>query len=615
MSIGSAWAEDEVIFSWEGGEEATVTGGTVTANNAGTDCTAEDVNVSNAIYKVIRLRGAKDYSTYVVVFTLDKALLAGDQLKVTGYRNKNAANKQTGFLAKFDKGGSVTTGGDTEFVNIDTSDASADDNNRGTEPNTITLTVPDAAAGSKTITATRANTGTNFFITKIEIVRPVSDKVTPMGKFVSEVLNLAPGASVETNTLSILDIDDNDISDKYSVTYSSNNTNVATVDAETGVVTLVGTNQGTAKITATLTPSVEGYAEGKVSYTVNVAAELTYPYSWDFTTFETSGTWDLLAADETNWEANGSSTYQSKVTMSGIIAANGVTIPETNFIKFGSFGAKKIYLNKGSLQLNGKSLTISVPDLKAGYYIVVDFENPSGSESRGLTVGNINEASENKLDKSTRETRIFTVKEDGDVTLQSTSGVRIYKIKVSEEAPAVPITITGDGWATLYTDDALDFSGTGLEAFTATCAGTTVTLNPVSNVAAGTGVVLKGTAGEYSIPVIASSETDKGDLQGAATATAYNKFDGHTLYVLTKNGDNAQFAPVDKGEIAAGKAFLKVAAGGSSRLNVVIAGETTGIKAIEAQEAQEGIINLQGQRVAKAQKGLYIVNGKKAIVK
>jgi hypothetical protein len=46
-----------------------------------------------------------------------------------------------------------------------------------------------------------------------------------------------------------------------------------------------------------------------------------------------------------------------------------------------------------------------------------------------------------------------------------------------------------------------------------------------------------------------------------------------------------------------------------------MAGEATGIKAIEAAEAEEGIYNLQGQRVAKTQKGLYIVNGKKAIVK
>jgi len=178
---------------------------------------------------------------------------------------------------------------------------------------------------------------------------------------------------------------------------------------------------------------------------------------------------------------------------------------------------------------------------------------------------------------------------------------------------SISTTITDAGWATLYTDYALDFTGTGLEAYTATVSENTVTLTPVENVPAGTGVVLKGNADTYEIPVIGNSSTAKGALQGSTSKAT--TADG-TQYVLAMNNEgNAQFAPATSGTIAAGKAYLVVAGGGASRLNVVIAGETTGIKAIEAQEAQEGIYNLQGQRVAKAQKGLYIVNGKKAIVK
>lgn len=61
-----------------------------------------------------------------------------------------------------------------EFVNIDASDASAEDSNRGTEPNTCTFEVPTDAAGSKTITMTRSHQGTNLFITKIVITTPAS---------------------------------------------------------------------------------------------------------------------------------------------------------------------------------------------------------------------------------------------------------------------------------------------------------------------------------------------------------------------------------------------------------------------------------------------------------
>ena len=170
-----AWA-DTVIYSWEGGSEgASEIGGTMTANNAGTDCTSDDVNINSNGYYVTRLRGAKDYSTYVVVISLNEALLPGDKINVTAYRNKDATGKASGFLAKFDKGGSVSTGTGTEFNNIN--EAVSTSSEYGL-PNTITLTVPDDASGSKTITATRSVTSTNLFITKIEITRAVATAPT-----------------------------------------------------------------------------------------------------------------------------------------------------------------------------------------------------------------------------------------------------------------------------------------------------------------------------------------------------------------------------------------------------------------------------------------------------
>ena len=144
---------------------------------------------------------------------------------------------------------------------------------------------------------------------------------------------------------------------------------------------------------------------------------------------------------------------------------------------------------------------------------------------------------------------------DGD------GGFASYAIEDFENVPA---TITSAGWATLYTDKALDFSGTGLTAYTATCSKSVVVLTPVDNVPANTGVVLKGDEGNHKIPVIASSETAKGDLKGSATeATAWNAFDGFNLYVLKSVGANVQFDYANSGSIAAGKAYLKVLNGES----------------------------------------------------
>jgi hypothetical protein len=191
------------------------------------------------------------------------------------------------------------------------------------------------------------------------------------------------------------------------------------------------------------------------------------------------------------------------------------------------------------------------------------------------------------------------------------------------------VGIGSTGWATLYTPCALDFSGvSGLKAYTATCSESVVTLTEVSNVPAGTGVVLKGTPNtNYDIPVTGSSSTAKGHLTGAfLTATSFDAYSAsdpaYTLYVLTpvNEGANVKFNPVTSGSIAAGKAFLKINGGASAlsrSLNVVFADDVTGISQIENGELkmENAVYNLSGQRVAQTKKGLYIVNGKKVIIK
>jgi hypothetical protein len=48
----------------------------------------------------------------------------------------------------------------------------------------------------------------------------------------------------------------------------------------------------------------------------------------------------------------------------------------------------------------------------------------------------------------------------------------------------------------------------------------------------------------------------------------------------------------------------------------VEAGEPTGISTMKGNDFQNGVIyNLNGQKVQKAQRGLYIVNGKKVVIK
>ena len=209
----------------------------------------------------------------------------------------------------------------------------------------------------------------------------------------------------------------------------------------------------------------------------------------------------------------------------------------------------------------------------------------------------------------------FNNAQSGDIALRlGVDGSWLEVTDITTGTATVDVTIGDAGWATLYTPTAVDFAGSGLTAYTATCDGTTVTLTEVSNVPANTGVVLKGAKGTYNLPELASSSTGEGSLLGSvAGATFFDE--GTNRYMLALNASgNVQFTKLTEGFITAGKAFLVVPSPVRS-LKVVFADETTGINSINADAKAEGVYNLNGQRVANTAKGLYIVNGKKVIVK
>ncbi|MBR1880448.1 MAG: hypothetical protein IJ804_06860 [Prevotella sp.] len=85
------------------------------------------------------------------------------------------------------------------------------------------------------------------------------------------------------------------------------------------------------------------------------------------------------------------------------------------------------------------------------------------------------------------------------------------------------------------------------------------------------------------------------------------------LFVATGN----KLQPSDgTGKLKGFRAYFKTAAGARATSFVVDGGTTTGIIGIDGTVIENGkIYNLNGQKVQNAQKGLYIVNGKKVVVK
>ncbi len=240
------------------------------------------------------------------------------------------------------------------------------------------------------------------------------------------------------------------------------------------------------------------------------------------------------------------------------------------------------------------------------------------------TTGNMKSISVNSL----RSDGIITV---NDVPLltsdvlklcpSSTNGIVDYMLIERTGDATVSATIGATGYSTFASAYPLDLASLpeGLTAYYASkVGGGKVTLTEATAaVPAGTGLVLKGTKSTaYSIPVAASAETLSGNLLvGCTTSTDLTA--NAKNYVLVNNGGTAEFQSLaDKGAtIPAGKAYLNAPAG--ARLSIVFEDESTGISTIENANVlgNGAIYNLNGQRVEKAQKGLYIIDGKKVMMK
>ena len=215
---------------------------------------------------------------------------------------------------------------------------------------------------------------------------------------------------------------------------------------------------------------------------------------------------------------------------------------------------------------------------------------------------------------------VFTVSSEDVATQLRATGlvlqgqnVTVTSVKLYQSTVSVT---PGKEYVSFSSEFALDFSEvSGLEAYIASeASSSSVTLTQVNEAQAGTGLILKGTAGTtYEIPVIASSEQDKGILTAALTATDPSG----DVYVLS----DGEFHPLNSDiTIPAGKAYLDASyvGSGSRNLAIVFGGEddgTTAIKNIKVGTEDNVYYNLQGQRVLYPTKGLYIVNGKKVIVK
>lgn len=183
------------------------------------------------------------------------------------------------------------------------------------------------------------------------------------------------------------------------------------------------------------------------------------------------------------------------------------------------------------------------------------------------------------------------------------------------DGETVEITISEAEVATYCNGKALDFSSVeGLTAYIVSSIDGLINLQAVKKIPAGTGVVVAGEPKTYNVPVIADAAPVVGNLLIGVTSN-HSAVEGD--YVLAyRSNVRGFFQAEDDLEIPAGKAYLHIG-GSDARSFLPLDYETTGIGALlmNNEKVKKEIFSLSGQRVSQPKKGLYIIGGRKVVVK
>ena len=398
------------------------------------------------------------------------------------------------------------------------------------------------------------------------------------------------------------------------LSYVSGNTNIATVDA-TGKVSAVAV--GTTTITISAPADAENLYTAGEDKVINVtvsgpSAGITaakYP--------RTADVYETLLSNATGWTYNNwtSSSSYGACSPSGSGTASQLitqdyTIPQkanpcVHFKHTGNVfsdpsSACKLKVQEGS----GTPVELTIPNyftgvakdwtfVESGYINITDY--------RGKTVHFIFDYNPSSGNDGKWEVKYFGIYYD------------TFSVKLN-----------ASGYATFCSQYPLDFSDYAKADYSAWQVtgidGTTITFSQVKDIVkGGTGLLLKGTANAFITLTSSDGDTVLSDniLVGTMAPT----------YVSTENDDytnfglsGGEFKKITSGVVPANKAYLPVLTSelpASGRLSIVFEEEETGIKSMRdsGMFLDNTVYNLSGQRVENPTKGLYIVNGRKVVVK
>ena len=183
---------------------------------------------------------------------------------------------------------------------------------------------------------------------------------------------------------------------------------------------------------------------------------------------------------------------------------------------------------------------------------------------------------------------------------------------------------SSDYWTTFYNEAGHFQAAEGTQVFKAGLSDATLTLSPISDriVDAGKAVILKSNSANIFLTSSNSGTTSEGGYDGnslrGTTTTIPNPNYGQTYVLNYKSGEGKGigfYKLSETGTIGAHKAYLTYS--GATAREYFLFDETTGVNTlnVERKTMNGDYYDMQGRKVAQPAKGLYIVNGKKVVIK
>ena len=331
-------------------------------------------------------------------------------------------------------------------------------------------------------------------------------------------------------------------------------------------------------------------------------------YTLNATYLETSGHVHIILCDGASFTVNGSDSY-------GIDATDNLTIygqsqsTGTLTANVANASGKALYISSGNLVVNGG--VVSAHGGEYGIYI----------NNGNLTVNG------GSFDCSGSIRPVYV---NGDVLMGSTLLAHHFPASDCTGTFSIKITMNSIGIMSFSCLENLDFTNvSGLRAYVALSdadGNGNITLTRTYRPTSLTGMVLCGEPSTtYVVPTINSNMQNyqNNRLHHVIEATEVDKTDGYwTHYILAKKNGNVGFYPLSgKGTLKPYSAYLQLHKDAGSRglvLNFEEEGTPTGVghtEITESTEMSDAIYDLQGRRIEKPKKGLYIVNGRKVMIK